>query len=160
MSRIRTLKARSRYRQFFVSAILCKLVSTNKTKNMKIAVLIVRILMGALLVFASVTFFFHMMPDQKLSPEMKTYMDGMMTVQLMPIVKAIELICGVLLLIGRYVALAAVVILPVVINIFLVDAMLPGGEPAIGVLLLAANVFLLIAYRKHYTNVFAAKRMA
>src|SRR5438132_29437 len=103
---------------------------------MKIAVVIVRLLMGLMFLFASVTFLFHIFPQPQMPDgPIKTYMDGIMTVQLMPIVKVIELISGLLFVIGRYVALANILILPIILNIFLFHAFLESAEILIPALL-------------------------
>ncbi len=127
---------------------------------MKITVVIVRLLVGALLLFASVAYFFELFPQPEM-PEgpMKTYTDGLATVHLMTVVKSIELICGILFLVGRYVALSNVVIFPITLNIFLMHAMLAPETIASAAFLLLANLFLFYACRKHYTLVFAAKRI-
>ena len=43
---------------------------------MKIAVLIVRILMGLMFAFASIAFFFKLMPQPELTGNMKIFMEG------------------------------------------------------------------------------------
>jgi len=127
---------------------------------MKIAVVIVRLLVGALLLFASVAYFLELFPQPEMPDgPMKTYNDGLATVHLMTVVKSVELICGILFLAGRYVALSNVVIFPITLNIFLMHAILAPETIASAVFFLLANLFLFYAYRKHYTLIFAAKRI-
>lgn len=125
---------------------------------MKIAVVIVRVLMGAMFLMASIMFFMKT-PHPEPTGDMKTYMDGIMTVQMIPMVKVLELVCGLLFVIGRYVALTAVVIFPIIINIVLFHGFLQPEGILIPLLLLLGDFFLFYAYRKHYTNVFAARRI-
>ncbi len=119
---------------------------------MKITVIVVRVLLAAMYLFASVSFFLHLMPK---APEMTaaqtTFMSGVMaSVYLMPLIKATELIGGLLLLINRTAPLAALVIFPVTLNIFLYHAFLgPKDLPLVGVMLLF-NLFLFYAYRAKY----------
>jgi len=119
---------------------------------MKIAVIVVRVLLAAMYLFASVSFFLHLMPK---APEMTaaqtTFMSGVMaSVYLMPLIKATELIGGILLLINRTAPLAAVLIFPVTLNIFLYHAFLgPKDLPMVSVMLLF-NLFLFYAYRARY----------
>lgn len=125
---------------------------------MRIATIIVRILLGLMFLFASVSYFMMTTPPPIPEGPMKTFSDGLAASgYLMTLVKSMELICGLAFVIGRFVPLANLVILPVSVNIFMVHAMLaPEGLPvAAGVLL--ANLFLIYAYRNHYTAVFAAK---
>lgn len=119
---------------------------------MKIAVIVVRVLLAAMYLFASVSFFLHIMPK---APEMTaaqtTFMTGVMaSVYLMPLIKATELIGGVLLLFNRTAPLAALIIFPVTLNIFLYHAFLgPKDLPMVGAMLIF-NLFLFYAYRAKY----------
>lgn len=124
---------------------------------MKIATIIVRILLGLMFLFASISYFV-MPPPPMPEGNLKVFMEGMMaTGYLMTLVKITELICGFAFVIGRFVPLANIVILPVTVNIFMVHAcMMPQGLP-VAIALLCANIFLIYAYRSHYTAVFAAK---
>ncbi|QXU42904.1 DoxX family membrane protein [Pedobacter sp. D749] len=119
---------------------------------MKIAVIIVRVLLAAMYLFASVSYFLNLMPK---APEMTaaqtSFMTGVMaSVYLMPLIKVTELIGGILLLINRTAPLAALVIFPVTLNIFLYHAFLgPKDLPMVGVMLIF-NLFLFYAYRAKY----------
>lgn len=119
---------------------------------MKIAVIIVRVLLAAMYLFASVSYFANYMPDPpKMTAEQTTFMTGVMASgYLMTLIKATELVAGLLLLIGRTAPLAALIIFPVTLNIFLYHASLaPKDLPMVGVMLLF-NLFLFYAYRHKY----------
>jgi len=120
---------------------------------MKIAIIIVRVLLAAMYLFASVSFFLHLMPKEApvMSAAQNTFMSGVMaSVYLMPLIKVTELIGGILLLINRTAPLAALVIFPVTLNIFLYHAFLgPKDLPMVGVMLIF-NLFLFYAYRAKY----------
>lgn len=120
---------------------------------MKIAVIVVRVLLAAMYIYASVIFFFNLMPKEMpaMSAAQTTFMSGVMaSVYLMPLIKATELISGILLLINRTAPLAAVIIFPVTLNIFLYHAFLgPKDLPMVSVMLLL-NLFLFYAYRSRY----------
>ena len=127
---------------------------------MKIAVIVARILMGLMFLQASVVYFMEWYPKDQVPPkDVMTYMTGIQTVHLLDIAKAIELICAICYLAGRYVALANVVLLPITFNIVLLHAMIDPGTVAIAIAILVVHLFLIYAYRKHYTGVFAAKRI-
>jgi putative oxidoreductase len=119
---------------------------------MKIAVIIVRVLLAAMYLFASVSYFLNIMPK---APEMTaaqtSFMTGMMaSVYLFPLIKITELVGGILLLIGRTAPLGALIIFPVTLNIFLYHAFLgPKDLPMVAVMLLF-NLFLFYAYRAKY----------
>ena len=124
---------------------------------MKIAAIIIRTLMGLLLLFASVSYFFHTMKEPMPVGAAKTYNEGLAVVHLMDYVKAIELVCGLLLVIGRYVTLAVLVIFPILINIVLFHAVIDPKDVGAGLALLLGNFFLAYYYRRNYASLFAAK---
>jgi putative oxidoreductase len=127
---------------------------------MKIAVIIVRVLMGLMFLQASLLFFLKMTPAQpELSKDITTYMAGLTIGHTLEIIKAIELLCAILLLIGRYVALALVVLFPITVNILLYHAMLDPGNMLVAVLIFVAHAFLLYAYRKNYAGMLNPKRV-
>lgn len=125
---------------------------------MKIAVIIVRVLMGLLFLFASITWLFKLFPAPELQGPMKTFTEGIeASVYLMPVVKVIELLCGIAFVTGRFVRLAAIVIFPIIINIVLTHVFLgPEGLPA-AIFLLLADIFLIYYYRKDYQPMLIAK---
>jgi uncharacterized membrane protein YphA (DoxX/SURF4 family) len=125
---------------------------------MKIAVIIVRVLLGLLFLFASISYFLQLFPEQKTEGNHKIFLDGMAASgYLLPLVKAFELLCGIAFVVGRFVPLATVVLFPITVNIVLVHASLaPDGLPfAIGVLL--AHLFLAYACRKNYESLLAPR---
>ena len=127
---------------------------------MKIAVIIVRVLMGLMFLNGAIGYFFNLYPAPPEMPkEVTTYMSGLSVVHLMDVVKAIELLCALCFLTGRYVALALVVLFPITFNILLMHIMIDPGSIAIISVVFALHLFLFYAYRKHYTAVFAPKRI-
>jgi len=125
---------------------------------MKIAVLIVRILMGLMFAFASIVVLFKLVPQPEQTGNVKIFMDGMVaTVYMMTTIKVIELICSVAFLSGRFVPLATVVIFPINVNILLFHVFLePKGLP-IAILLMLGNLFLAWYYRDRYKAMLTAK---
>lgn len=125
---------------------------------MKIITIIVRILLGALFIFGSVSYFFNLFPEPELIGDMKIFNDGLnASVYLMPFVKAIELVCGVAFILGRFVPLATVVIFPIVVNIVGVHVFLaPEGLP-VAIFVLLANLFLAYVNNDHYKSLMTVK---
>ena len=125
---------------------------------MKIAMIIIRSLLGLLFLFASVTFLFHLTPKPELQGDIKLFNEGMEASRyLMPTVKVIELICALALLSGRYVTLVTIVIFPITVNIFLFHAFLAPEVLPVAIFVVAANLFLAYYYRKNYASLFVAK---
>lgn len=119
---------------------------------MKIAVIIIRVLLGAMYLFASISYFVKYMPEgQKMTAVQTTFMAGVMaSVYLMPLIKVTELVSGLLLLIGRTAPLAALIIFPVTLNIFLYHLFLGPKELPMVAVMLIFNLFLFYAYRQKY----------
>jgi len=125
---------------------------------MKIAVTIVRVLMGLMFLFASIAFFFKLMPQPEISGPMKLFNEGLAASgYFMPFLKVVELICGVLLVAGLFIPLTAIIIFPITIHIFLVHLfMAPEGLP-IAIFMLLGNLFIAWYYRKSYAPLFVMK---
>ncbi|HMS40654.1 MAG TPA: hypothetical protein PKE69_10535 [Pyrinomonadaceae bacterium] len=126
---------------------------------MKIAIIIVRVLIGLLLVFSSVTYFLNVAPPPEgLAGDTKTFFDGLAASKyILPVVKVFELLCGLAFISGRFVALAVVLIFPIMLNILLINAIhLPSGLPIV-IPLFAGILFLAYANREKYELLFEAK---
>ncbi len=123
---------------------------------MKIATIVIRVLIGLLLLFASITYFFGIGPAQPASTEeFKVFSTGLVTsVYIFPVAKAVELLCGISYVTGKYVTLANILILPITINILLINYFLaPEGLP-IAIAMFLGNLFLIYRYWDNYKSVF------
>ena len=65
--------------------------------------------------------------------------------------------CGILLLSGRFVPLALVILSPVVINIFMVHLLLDRSGLPVAIFLVAAFIFLAYYYRKAFAPLLTPK---
>jgi putative oxidoreductase len=125
---------------------------------MKMAMIIIRILMGLMFLFSSAVFFLKLYPQPVLKGNIKVFMDGLNAAgYLLPLIKATELICAILLLIGRFVPLAVVVIFPVIVNIVFVHAFLGPENLPVAIALLLGDLFLAYYYRNNYKTLLVAK---
>jgi putative oxidoreductase len=118
---------------------------------MKKFVLVVRILLSLLLLVSFVGYVFQLFPEPDFEGNARLFHIGMeATGYVFLVVKCVELVCALSFLTGRYVALAAVVLTPLSINIFLFHLLLvPEGMP-VGILMLLATGILLYAHRNRY----------
>jgi uncharacterized membrane protein YphA (DoxX/SURF4 family) len=125
---------------------------------MKIAIIIVRTLMGLLFLFASVSVLFNLIPQPELTGKVKVFMEGVnATGYLMTLIKITELLCGIAFVSGYFVPLATVVIAPIIVNIFFFHAFVDtSGLPVAGLLVLA-NIFLAYANRDKFKPLLEAK---
>jgi putative oxidoreductase len=125
---------------------------------MKIAVIIVRTLMGLLFLFASISVLFNLIPQPELTGNVKIFMDGInATGYLLTLIKITELACGIAFVTGFFVPLAAVIIAPVIINIFLFHLFVDSSGLPVAIFLLLGNLLLGYAYRERYRPMLAAK---
>ena len=130
---------------------------------MKIAMIIVRTLMGLLFLFASITYFMLVMgmfPPPPMEGAVKTFNEGLAASgYFFTLLKITEFVCGLLLVTGRFVPLALVILSPIIINIFMVhfflDRSMPG--PLISTFLVVANIFLAYCYRDAFKPLLTSK---
>jgi putative oxidoreductase len=122
---------------------------------MKIAVIILRSLLGLIFFGFGLAFFLHLLPNTVPPGAAGEFDKGLFASgYFFYFLKAVETICGLLLLVNKYTALILVMIFPVTLNIFLFHAFLePQGLP-IALPMLLINLFLGYAYRKYYTGLF------
>ena len=120
-------------------------------------VLVARILLGIVFVFFGLNIilqFLKMPPPPGDAGEFATILS---VHGIMRVVGLLQIIAGVLLLVGRYVPLALVILAPIIVNILMFHMFLLGGAgmaPAIVVTLLEA--FLIWAYRLSFRGLFDA----
>ena len=125
---------------------------------MKVAVIIIRILIGVLFLFSSVVVLLNLVPQPELKGDVKLFNEGLAASgYLMPMVKIVELLCALAFISGRFVPLATVVIFPVTVNILFFHLFLaPEGLP-VAVFLLLGNLFLAFSFRRNYQTLVVAK---
>lgn len=127
---------------------------------MKIAMIIVRTLMGLLFIFASVVVLFNLVqpPAEFPSEVARKFNEGMFApAYFIKLLKITELVCGIAFVVGRFVPLATVVIAPIIINIFMYHAFVDTSGLPVAIFLVAANIFVAYYYRKSYAGLLAAK---
>lgn len=122
---------------------------------MKIATIIVRTLMGLLFIYAAVSFFLKLAPEPETTGAFKAFQSGIVaSTYIMPLAKALELLCGLSFLTGKFVTLANIVILPVTINIFMIHLFMTPENLPIAIALVLGNLFLIYRYWNNYKSIF------
>ena len=125
---------------------------------MKIAVIIVRVLMGLLFLFASIVVLFKLVPQPEQTGNVKIFMEGVnASGYLMPLIKITELLCGIAFVAGRFVPFATVVIAPIIVNIFFFHAFVDTSGLPVAVFLVLANIFLAYANWDKFKPILEAK---
>lgn len=125
---------------------------------MKIAIIIVRVLMGLLFIFGSIAFFLKLGGEPQLEGNMKTFFEGLVASgYFLTLLKITELVCGIALIVGRFVPLALVILAPIIINILFVHLFLERSGLPVAVFLVLANSFLAYANWDKFKPMLAAK---
>lgn len=125
---------------------------------MKIAVIIVRILMGLLFIFGSIAFFLKLGGEPQLEGNMKTFFEGLVASgYFLTLLKITELVCGIALIAGRFVPLTLVILSPIIINILFVHIFLERSGLPVAIFLVLANSFLAYANWDKFKPLLEAK---
>lgn len=118
---------------------------------MKIIMVIVRTLMGLLFIFASITFFFNLIQPPPMEGVVKSFNEGLNSTRyFFPVLKTVELLCGLAFVTGYFVPLATVVIAPVIVQIALFHGVVDHNGLPVAIFLVLANIFVAYYYRDAY----------
>lgn len=125
---------------------------------MKTAQLIIRILFGAILLFGSIPYFLNLFPEPELTGNFKLFNEGInAAIYLMPLVKTLELICGIALILNRFTLLATVLIFPISVNILCVNIFLAPQGLILGLFIILANLFLIYQNKEYFKPLLVSK---
>ena len=127
---------------------------------MKYAVLGARYLLGLILVVFGLNGFLNFLPAPELPAAAGAFFGALAeTGYMLPMLKFFEVAIGVMLLAGRFVPLALVMLVPISLNIVAFHiALAPAGAP--GYLVGVLNIFLLFVYRDVYAPLLQPKTPA
>lgn len=113
---------------------------------------VVSLLFGLMFINAGLDKFFHYMPIPKDLPAgMIKLMGSIMEIGwLIPLVAIVEIVGGILFITNKYRALGAIIILPIMIGILMINiTVAPSGLP-IAIALLAINLWAILDNREKY----------
>lgn len=124
---------------------------------MKIAAIIIRTMLGLLFLYTSLSYFFHLTPEPASTGEFKAFQLGLVaSMYLLPLAKAIELLCGLSFITGKYMTLANIMIFPVTLNILLINYFLTPQNLPIAIFVFVGNLFLIFTHWGNYKSLFRA----
>jgi len=125
--------------------------------TVKIVALIARILLGLMFVVFGLNGFLHFIPQPAMPPsDITTFATVLMTTHYMVPVFVLQVVGGLLLLIGRFVPLGLLLLGPVIVNILLTHIFMNPSGIGPGALAAVLWFVLFFAYRKYFTSVFTA----
>ncbi len=121
---------------------------------MKIATIIARVLLGLLFVVFGSNFFLNFIPMPPPPPGLAgDYFKVFATSGYMYVVGALQLLSGLLLLIGRFVPLALTILAAMVFNILVFHILMdPKGLP-MAIVVTAFELFLVWSYRDRFAGI-------
>jgi uncharacterized membrane protein YphA (DoxX/SURF4 family) len=124
---------------------------------MKITTIIIRTMLGLLFLYTSVSYFFHLTPEPASTGEFKAFQVGIVaSMYLLPLAKAIELLCGLSFITGKFMTLANIMIFPVTLNILLINYFLTPENLPIAIFVFVGNLFLIYTHWENYKGLFKA----
>jgi putative oxidoreductase len=129
---------------------------TTEDSALKIAILIARILLGLLFFVFGLNNILHFLKMAPPTGDAGTYMQILVSHNFMTFVGLLMVIAGLLLLVGRYVPLALVILGPILVNILLYHALLDPKGVINGIIATILELFLIWAYRLSFRGLFDA----
>jgi putative oxidoreductase len=124
---------------------------------MKIAVVIARILLGLVFLFFGLNNLFHFLPNPPIPGDAGTLSTIMFTHGWLTFHGLLYVIAGILLVVGRYVPVALVILGPFLVNILLFHATLMPAGILPGVVCAVLEIFLIYAYWPAFRGIFTSK---
>ncbi|WP_318240984.1 DoxX family membrane protein [Ureibacillus galli] len=118
---------------------------------------IIRILLGVIFFSAGVNGFIVFWGMESLFPTSNEAMILFQFDYLLIVEKTIEVLCGVFLLLNRYVPLAVASLLPIIVNIFLLHVFVDPSLLILAIILIIFEVYLLIYFRGNFIQLFEKK---
>lgn len=121
---------------------------------------VARVLLGLVFFVFGLNGFFHFLPQPALPAAAMPFIGGLAGAgYFFPLLKATEVIGGLLLLSNRFVPLALTILAPIVVNIAAFHLFL---EPSVGMVtfLLAAEIYLAWVHRAAFRGVLTARHEA
>ena len=119
--------------------------------------LVARILLGIVFVFFGLNIILQFMKMPPPPGDAGQYLTILAVHGIMRVIGLLQIVAGILLLVGRYVPLALVILAPIIANILLFHVFLLGGAGiAPGLVVTVLEVFLIWAYRLSFRGLFDA----
>ena len=121
---------------------------------MKIATIVVRILLGLMFVVFGSNFFLNFIPMPPPPPGLAgDYFKVFAASGYMYVIGAVQLLSGLLLLIGRFVPLALTLLAGMIFNILVFHVLMAPEGIAMGIVVAVLEIFLVWSYRDRFAGI-------
>lgn len=124
---------------------------------MKIAVLVARILLGLIFVFFGLNGLLNFLPSPPIPGLAGQYVGALVASHYVLAVAALQVIGGLLLLIGRYIPLGLVILAPIIVNILLFHLTMAPASIGPGLLATVLWIIVFVGVRRAFDGILAAK---
>lgn len=111
---------------------------------------VLRILLGIFVLVFGINKFFNFLPQPELSADAGVYFGALISAKTMILVAFVEIIAGLALILNKFGALLALILMSVSVNAVLFHAVLDPGGIAGAAVLLILNIAVLIGYKDKY----------
>ena len=123
---------------------------------MKYTILVARILLGLIFLMFGANHIVPFLPMPPMAGDAGTFATILVVHKYLAFVGLLEVIAGLLLLVGRFVPIALTILGPIIVNILLFSGLIEQGGLAIPVLVTVLELFLLYTYRQSFAGIFSA----
>jgi uncharacterized membrane protein YphA (DoxX/SURF4 family) len=121
---------------------------------MQKAVIAARVILGLIFAVFAANYFLHLFELPPPNEQAGAFMGALAgTGYVFPVIKVVELVTGVLLIVGVLVPLALTLLAPIIVNIVLIHVLLDSGGLPLAILILILELFLAWAYRGSFSGV-------
>ena len=122
---------------------------------MKIATIIARILLGLIFAVFGSNAFLHFIPMPPMSGFAGQFIGSMYNTGYLQVIAVLEVIGGLLLLVGRYVPLGLTLLGPIIVNVALFHTIMDRSGIVTAVVVSLLFAFLLWSYRRAFAGIFS-----
>jgi len=123
---------------------------------MKIVIIIARVLLGLAFTFFGLNGFLHFLKQPPPQGQAGAFAMAMFTSGYFYVVAALQVVGGLILLSGRFVALGLVLLGPVIVNILLFHVFLEHTGLPIAIVVSCLGLLLVWGYRDRFAPIFKA----
>ncbi|MBS1815272.1 MAG: DoxX family protein [Acidobacteria bacterium] len=124
---------------------------------MKYAVIAARVILGLMFLVFGLNGLLHFIPNPPMPVnDATTWITIMNDHKYATFVSVLQVIGGLLLLVGRYVPIGLVILGPIIVNILLFHFTLMHGGATGGLIALVLEIFLIVVYRQAFVRIFEA----
>ncbi len=124
---------------------------------MRYGILIARILLGLMFIIPGINKLVHFLPIAISPGDAVTYLNLLFAHHILTVVAVLEIAGALLLLLGRYVPVALMLLAPIAVNIFMYHLFLDPPRLPVAIMVVLLETFLIWVYRSAFVRLFEDK---